>query len=472
VTITATVGAVTNNTPLTCQNPAPPPPTLVSIAVTPALPSVTVGQSIGFIATGTFSDGTQQNLTSLVGTVWSSGTPANATLGVLTTTQPATCIAAGTSVIQATNSAISGSTTLTCVAPVPTLSSIAVTPASPNQNVGGTVNFIATGTYSDGSAQDITQSAVWTSLTPATATLGTRTTVQPATCVAAGTSSIRAVLSAVTGTTTLTCTALPPTLTSVVVTPANPTSTVGSAVNFTATCNFSDGSSQNCTTSSAWTSSNTNVSTVSLAGTTEAATCAIVGSATIKAAQGTIFGTTLLTCQTPVPPSQGNDAYCGPGNVVLGPSTDSYASLPAFCFYTNPAAFTSGGTVRHVSNSVQFNTAVAATTCGDIIQIDASFAMTEALLPSLHCAAGTTVTIQGFGVASLPAYGTRVKPCYWGIASMPGYPAFNCASTTVIMPTITSSPSSGTGAAFKMPAGGLSYLIIKGINFRALPARA
>jgi hypothetical protein len=91
--------------------------------------------------------------------------------------------------------------------------------------------------------------------------------------------------------------------------------------------------------------------------------------------------------------------------------------------------------------------------------------MTEALLPSLHCTAGTTVTIQGFGFASLPAYGTRVKPCYWGIAAMVGYPAFNCTSTTVVMPTITSSPSSGTGAAFKMPVGGLSYLIIKGILF-------
>src|SRR6185437_17055159 len=54
---------------------------------------------------------------------------------------------------------------------------------------------------------------------------------------------------------------------------------------------------------------------------------------------------------------------------------------------------------------------------------------------------------------------------FWGVASMPGYPAFNCASTTVIMPTLTSSPASGTGAAFKVPAGGFSFLIIEGIVF-------
>ena len=44
-----------------------------------------------------------------------------------------------------------------------TLTTITVTPANPNILAGATQSFTATGTYSDGSTQDVTSQATWTS---------------------------------------------------------------------------------------------------------------------------------------------------------------------------------------------------------------------------------------------------------------------------------------------------------------------
>ena len=56
-----------------------------------------------------------------------------------------------------------------------TLSSVTVTPAQPGQytlEVGAFMQFMATGTYSDGSINDITVKVTWTSSDPTIATVG------------------------------------------------------------------------------------------------------------------------------------------------------------------------------------------------------------------------------------------------------------------------------------------------------------
>ena len=97
---------------------------LVSIAVTPANPSIGKGATQQFIATGTYSDNSTQNLTSSV--TWSSTNTAAATI---TSAGLATGVATGSTTISAASGSISGSTNLTVTAPV--LVSIAVTPANP-----------------------------------------------------------------------------------------------------------------------------------------------------------------------------------------------------------------------------------------------------------------------------------------------------------------------------------------------------
>lgn len=88
-------------------------PTVVSIAVTPTNPSVAMGLSQQFTATGTFSDNSTQNLTGSV--TWSSLTTSVATInaGGL-----ALGVGTGSTTIQAVSGSVTGSTTLT-VSPAP-----------------------------------------------------------------------------------------------------------------------------------------------------------------------------------------------------------------------------------------------------------------------------------------------------------------------------------------------------------------
>src|SRR5262249_12498648 len=83
-----------------------------------------------------------------------------------------------------------------------------------------------------------------------------------------------------------------PTLTSIAVTPANPTLTVGATQQFNATGTYSDSSTQSLTSQVTWASSNTSVATVSSGG---VATAVTTGSTTISATLGSVSGSTGLT---------------------------------------------------------------------------------------------------------------------------------------------------------------------------------
>ncbi|HUA60109.1 MAG TPA: Ig-like domain-containing protein, partial [Verrucomicrobiae bacterium] len=86
--------------------------TLQSIAVTPANPSIVVGTSQQFTATGTYSDNSTQNLTSSV--TWSSS---KTTVATVAASGKASGLAAGTTTISASmaSPAVSGSTMLTVI---------------------------------------------------------------------------------------------------------------------------------------------------------------------------------------------------------------------------------------------------------------------------------------------------------------------------------------------------------------------
>ncbi len=87
------------------------------------------------------------------------------------------------------------------IASPPTLTSIAVTPASPTIPNGTSQQFTATGTYSDSSTADITSSVTWASDTPAVATISAAGLAHG---VSPGTSTISATLGSVSGNTLLT----------------------------------------------------------------------------------------------------------------------------------------------------------------------------------------------------------------------------------------------------------------------------
>src|SRR6516162_9558692 len=106
---------------------------------------------------------------------------------------------------------------------VRSLESIAVTPANATIYAGSTLQYTATGSYSDGSQQNITLSVTWGSTNTALATIASGGL---ATAVAAGSTTIQAALSGITGSTGLTVSA--PSLVSIAMTPANATVYTGS----------------------------------------------------------------------------------------------------------------------------------------------------------------------------------------------------------------------------------------------------
>ncbi len=284
--------------------------TLSSIAVAPLNPSVVSGLNRQFTATGTYSNGSVADISSLV--VWSSSDIARATMNPNGTASSglATGIAVGTASISAAMGGQTGTTTLNVTAA--TLSSIAVTPVTPSVAMGLTRQFAATGTYSNGSVADITASVVWSSSDITRATMNPSGTVASglATGILNGTSVIRATLGSVIGNTTLTVTAV--TLSSIAVTPENSSVASGLIRQFTATGTYSDSSEANITALVIWASSDITRATMNPNGTASSgrATGVSVGTSTITATLGADSDDTTLTvtaalANNPTPPDLG-----------------------------------------------------------------------------------------------------------------------------------------------------------------------
>lgn len=152
--ISASFAGISGSTKLTTA-------TVTSIAVTPANPAIVVGATQQFAATGTLSNNTTRDVTQLV--TWESS---NTGIAAINAGGTASSLSGGSTVITATLG-VSGTATLT----VKSLVSIAVTPASPTIDVGSTLQFTATGTFSDNSTQDITASVTWGSANTGVATI-------------------------------------------------------------------------------------------------------------------------------------------------------------------------------------------------------------------------------------------------------------------------------------------------------------
>jgi hypothetical protein len=189
-------------------------------------------------------------------------------------------------------------------APARTLQSITVTPiynpmnnGQPTVYVNATEQFTAAGNYSDGSTQYLTQSVAWASGVIATATIDQNGL---ATGVQAGTTLITATRAGIVGSFTLSV--LPIRETGVVVAPAAISLQVGAARQFHAVETFTGYTIQDATSSATWTSSATNVATVSPRG---LVTAVAAGSTMIQAVGGGLTGQTTLTVTAVAPANLG-----------------------------------------------------------------------------------------------------------------------------------------------------------------------
>lgn len=172
-----------------------------------------------------------------------------------------------------------------------TLSSIAVTPEDQSIAANNTLDFTATGKYSDGTNTIITSSVTWSSSNTTVATINT---AGMAAGVSAGTTTIKATSGSVSGSTTLTVTA--PTLNSIEIAPATQAINLGATQQFTATGSYSNSTTKDITTSVTWSSSDTTVATISnVSGSNGFAASLAAGAANITATLNGISQNAQLT---------------------------------------------------------------------------------------------------------------------------------------------------------------------------------
>jgi hypothetical protein len=400
-TITATANGVSGSTVVTVTGVS-----LVSISITPNAPTVAKGIVVPFTATGTYSDSSSQNLTTIV--TWSSSDTATAIISNALGSQGlASTVNAGTSTITATYGSITASTLLT-VSPA-TLVSIAVTPTNPSIAKGTTQQFAATGTYTDNSTQDITTAVTWASTSTAVGTVSNVTGSQGlATGIALGDTTIRATLSnssaSVSGATNLHVTN--ETLVAIGITPSNPTIAKGTDRQFVATGTYTDNSTQNLTATVTWNSSDNAIATISnAAGTEGKAHGATQGVINISATLSGVSGVTQLTV---------TDATLV--SINLTPQTPSIPN-------GTTQQFTATGT--YTDNSTQNLTDVA------------SWSTSSAGVATVSNAAGTR------GLATGNSQGTAtITAAYQGVSS---FTVLTVTTETLVSITVT--PPSATIAA-------------------------
>jgi len=357
--------------------------TLQSISVTPATPSRPVPLTLAFSATGSFTDGTTQDLTTQV--TWSSSKTAVATISnAAGSIGVATPVAPGNTTISATLGALSGSTVFTVTGA--TLSSITVTPANPSIAKGTTQQFTATGNYSDGSTFDLTQTATWASSKTAVATISNAAGSKgKASAAGVGTTTISADFGGKTGSTDLTVT--PATLVSLAVTPAAPSIPRGLTQQFIATGTFSDGSTQVLTSTVTWSSTDPVVASIANAGSPGLATGLSVGTTTVRAAVGTISGSTTLRVTDAILLS-----------IAVSPSD---VTIPR----TFTQQFTALGTFSD-SSQVDLTTQVTWTSDDPTVVVISNAALSQGLATALDkgkvTIAATKGTVAGTATAKVP----------------------------------------------------------------------
>jgi trimeric autotransporter adhesin len=303
--ITATLNGVSGATTVTVTAA-----TLSSITIDPPDPSLAKGTSTPLTATGNFSDGSTEDLTSEVS--WGTANGAVAQVSNVPSNKGRVfAIGVGSTSIIATApptlGTVSGSTTVTVTAA--TLSSITIDPPDPSIAKGTFVRLTATGTFSDETTQDLTGQASWTSSSGKIAKVGNGKLLGGLVFgVGVGSAAITAKFNGVSGSTTVTVTDA--ILKAIVVTPPVSSIAAGTRVQLAATGVFSDLTTQDLTTTASWSSSDTGAATVANGGLGGLVYGVAVGSTTITATQGGVSGTAqvkvtpaILTSITITPPN-------------------------------------------------------------------------------------------------------------------------------------------------------------------------
>jgi hypothetical protein len=157
----------------------------------------------------------------------------------------------------------------------------------------------------------------------------------------------------------------------------------------------------------------------------------------------------------------GENLYCGPGDSSSFGPLDGPATLPQSCYYTALSGTISGGNVFTATSTSGLVKLLSTAKCGDVIQLTAGSTFGTFTVPAKGCDANHYITIRTSAPdSSLPAEGTRITPCYAGVTSLPGRPAYSCPDSTNVMAKVSTS-TKGRDIGF---ASGANYYRFIGLE--------
>ena len=213
---------------------------LESLTIDPANSSIAAGTSQHFTAQAQFTDGTTANLSSSVSWASSSGSVAT-----ISSTGEASSTTPGQTIITADYGGVQASATLIVTDAV--VVSVSVRSANPAIAEGTSEEFTAVAHYSDGTEQDVSTRATWSSTDTAVAEIGS---TGVATAEGEGVTTIRAVFMEISAERSLTVTAA--VIKSLQIVPESSSIPNGTGKQYKATATLSNGDTQNVTSAAVW----------------------------------------------------------------------------------------------------------------------------------------------------------------------------------------------------------------------------
>jgi trimeric autotransporter adhesin len=211
-----------------------------------ALPS---GERATFQAVAQFSDGSEQDVSTQ--SAWtSSAPPVLRVRGTGPTRGAASALSVGSAQAQARYGGIAGSAAVATTEGGPQSLSIGIIPSA--LPAGVQLQLVATATFPKGTQLDVTSRAVWTSLSPAVASVANGPHSGLVTARLPGSAQLTVAFEGTTGAASLVVSSA--FLTAITILPSNPNGPVGVGVPLTAQGSFTDGSSFDLTQQARWSS--------------------------------------------------------------------------------------------------------------------------------------------------------------------------------------------------------------------------
>ena len=143
---------------------------------------------------------------------------------------------------------------------------------------------------------------------------------------------------------------------------------------------------------------------------------------------------------------------------------DGPAELPREYVRSSLKETPAGGKIWKVDSEQNLERALRDASCGDTIQLRAGTTFSGLfVLPSKPCDDSHWIVIRTSTTDSnLPPEGTRLTPCYAGVKSLPGRPAFDCVSDENVLAKIEFNGKSGSGPI--MFASGANHYRLIGLE--------